>query len=100
MIKLNFIVDDYFLASYLIRNNTPDRYIKKYFDIYKKDIVNFQNLAYKTSINLSLVIDGRAPIYNLLNNKNNPTPFSEIGSSLDAYITNLINTDYFRILKE
>ena len=99
MITLKLIVNDYFLASHIIQNYSSDRYVKQVIKIYKKDLVNFQNLAYAKSVNLCKIVDGRIPIFYLLNFNSINKPFSEIGISLDDYFIELINSNEFKILK-
>jgi hypothetical protein len=50
--KVKFILNESFLASYIINNFKSERFVTYSIDKYKKDIVNFQNLAFELSKDL------------------------------------------------
>lgn len=97
MVSISFKVDDRFLASYLIANYRPDRYVGYVSPKTRKGIVAFQDLAWELSTELSTLIDGRYPL--CMYPQNVEKSYKEIGSELEKYIQKLVNTEEYKKLK-
>lgn len=97
MLKINFEIDDYLLASYVIANYKENRFIPYAIDVYKENIVAFQNLAWKKSEDKYTVIDGRCPIYKYIASLG--TSYLDAGHDLEDFIRKLIPSVEFKKIK-
>jgi hypothetical protein len=98
MVQLVFNVNERFLAGYVIANFGARRFVGYANEQTKRDIINFQNLAWDTSPDLCTIIDGRNPIY--LQAHLSGEKFDQIGSELETYLHKLIGSKEFITLKK
>ena len=101
MIRLNYITDSHFLASYIIANYHQDCFLpadKEPFIQYKKDIIAFQNLAWKQSEVFVNLIDGRVKIYKY--SAKNKHSYEQMGKDLDNFIATIIQSAEFKVIEK
>lgn len=99
MLNIKFILNDGFLTSYIINCYQGSWFIEYAKDKYKKYIVDFQNLAFAESKDTCLTITGRFPLHNF-GIQNGITDYTEMGELLDSFISKLLKSKEFNVLKK
>jgi len=99
MPEVEFILNNHFLASYIIANYQAERFNQDTSRLYKKDIVNFRNLAWNKSEFYPIALGGRFGLFGIIPSTKT-YKYKEFGESLDKYLDELTDSDEFKILYE
>ncbi len=97
-IKLNFVINDPFIASYIIARNKKEDYIEYAIEKYQTDLIKFLDAAWEKSNSLWEIVNSRENLYTTFP-KFNLQNYSEVGEKLDNFINEVVNTPEYKILR-